>query len=164
MIGLKSAIKNGAITLLGILLLSNIAVAQTSKLTRADALYKAGGYFEAIELYRDDIDKVKDKVELSKYLYKIGNCYRLIGNARQAELWYKKQSSENVPIPKCFSTTPKCLKWARSTTRPLSNTENTKFLHRSINLPILELSRVNWPNDGKKPHQDTKYKYAWYKH
>lgn len=102
MIGLKSAIKNGAITLLGILLLSNIAVAQTSKLTRADALYKAGGYFEAIELYRDDIDKVKDKIELSKYLYKIGNCYRLIGNARQAELWYQKAILRECPDPKVF--------------------------------------------------------------
>jgi len=102
MIGLNSAIKDGAITLLGILLLSNIAVAQTSKLTRADALYKAGGYFEAIELYRDDIDKVKDKIELSKYLYKIGNCYRLIGNARQAELWYQKAILRECPDPKVF--------------------------------------------------------------
>lgn len=102
MIGLKSAIKNGSIALLGILLLSNIAVAQTSKLTRADALYKAGGYFEAIELYRDDIDKVKDKIELSKYLYKIGNCYRLIGNARQAELWYQKAILRECPDPKVF--------------------------------------------------------------
>lgn len=102
MIGLKSAIKNGTITLLGILLLSNIAVAQTTKLTRADALYKAGGYYEAIDLYKDDIDKIKDKVELSKYLYKIGNCYRLIGNARQAELWYQKAILRECPDPKVF--------------------------------------------------------------
>lgn len=102
MIELKSTLKNGAIVLLGILLLSNIALAQSAKLARADALYKAGGYFEAIDLYKTEIDKIKDKVELSKYLFKIGNCYRLIGNARQAELWYQKAILREYPDPKVF--------------------------------------------------------------
>ena len=102
MIELKSTLKNGAIVLLGFLLLSNIAPAQSTKLARAEALYKAGGYFEAIDLYKTEIDKIKDKVELSKYLFKIGNCYRLIGNARQAELWYQKAILREYPDPKVF--------------------------------------------------------------
>lgn len=98
----KSTIRKGMLLLAGCFLLSNISIAQTSKLTRADALYKAGGYFEAIDLYKADIDKIKDKTELSKYLLKIGNCYRLIGNARQAEIWYNKAILRNCPDPKVY--------------------------------------------------------------
>ncbi|MGE0077107.1 MAG: OmpA family protein [Bacteroidales bacterium] len=102
MFGLKSTIKKGIVLVAGVYLLSNVATAQTSKLTRAEALYKAGGYYEAIDLYKDDIDKIKDKTELSKYLYKIGNCYRLIGNARQAQIWYQKAILRQCPDPKVF--------------------------------------------------------------
>lgn len=74
----------------------------TSKLARADALYNAGAYFDAIPLYREDIDKIKDKKELSLYLYKMGNCFRLIGNARQAEIWYEKAILRECPEPKVY--------------------------------------------------------------
>ncbi|HOY72371.1 MAG TPA: OmpA family protein [Tenuifilaceae bacterium] len=81
---------------------ANISFAQTSKLAKADALYKAGAYFEAIDLYKADIDKINDKNELPKYLYKLGNCYRLTGNARQAELWYQKAIMREYPDPKVY--------------------------------------------------------------
>lgn len=74
----------------------------SSKLARADALYNAGAYFDAIPLYREDIDKIKDKKELSLYLYKLGNCFRLIGNARQAEIWYEKAILRECPEPKVY--------------------------------------------------------------
>ncbi|BDX36996.1 cell envelope biogenesis protein OmpA [Tenuifilaceae bacterium CYCD] len=102
MFELQSIIRKGLLSLAVVFFISNSTTAQTNKLSRADALYKAGGYYEAIDLYKDDIDKIKDKVELSKYLYKIGNCYRLIGNARQAELWYQKAILRQCPDPKVF--------------------------------------------------------------
>ena len=73
--------------------------AQTNRLKRANALYDAGGYFEAIELYRHDLDKVA-KEEMGLYLTKIGDCYRLIGNARQAEIWYSKAILRDPPDPR----------------------------------------------------------------
>ncbi|MCB8964745.1 MAG: OmpA family protein [Bacteroidales bacterium] len=95
-------IRKGILFLAVALIVSSAATAQTNKLNRADAFYKAGGYYEAIDLYKDDIDKIKDKTELSKYLYKIGNCFRLIGNARQAELWYQKAILRQCPDPRVF--------------------------------------------------------------
>ena len=75
--------------------------AQTNRLKRANALYDAGGYFEAIELYRHDLDKVA-KEEMGLYLTKIGDCYRLIGNARQAEIWYSKAILRDPPDPRVY--------------------------------------------------------------
>lgn len=86
-----------------ILLLWGTVNAQTAKLRRADALYQAGAYFEAIDLYKADVvDKVKDRAKMAMYLYKIANCYRLIGNARQAELWYEKAILRNASDPKIY--------------------------------------------------------------
>ncbi len=76
---------------------------QNAKLQKGDALFKAGAYFEAIELYKGELDKIQqDKPELSKYLNKIATCYRLIGNARQAELWYAKAILRNTADPKAY--------------------------------------------------------------
>lgn len=80
----------------------NISAQPTKKLEKADALYNAGAYFDAIALYRDDIDKIKDKKELSIYLFKIGNCFRQIGEPRQAEQWYEKAIRRECPNPKVY--------------------------------------------------------------
>ncbi|MHC1705677.1 MAG: OmpA family protein [Tenuifilaceae bacterium] len=81
----------------------NLVNGQTSKLQKADALFQAGGYFEAIDIYKNELDKIQqNKEELAKYLYKIGTCYRLIGNARQAELWYQKAIARSYADPKVF--------------------------------------------------------------
>lgn len=77
------------------------AVAQTARLKRANDLYDAGGYFEAIELFKKDLDKVA-KEEMGIYLYKIANSYRFIGNAKQAEIWYAKAILRNAPDPKAY--------------------------------------------------------------
>ncbi len=74
---------------------------QTNRIRRANALYEAGGYFDAIDLYRRDLDKVP-REEMGFYLTRIGDCYRLIGNARQAEIWYSKAIQRDPPDPKVF--------------------------------------------------------------
>jgi peptidoglycan-associated lipoprotein len=76
-------------------------VAQTNRIKRANALYEAGGYFEAIELYRRDLDKVA-REEMGLYLTRIGDCYRMIGNARQAEIWYSKAIMRDPPDPRVY--------------------------------------------------------------
>lgn len=81
--------------------LSLEAASQTARLQRANALYEAGGYFEAVEIYRKDLDKVP-KEEMGLYLTKIGDCYRMVGDSRQAELWYAKAIRRDNIDPKAF--------------------------------------------------------------
>ncbi|HCX99582.1 MAG TPA: hypothetical protein DG754_05525 [Bacteroidales bacterium] len=76
-------------------------VSQTARLKRANAYYEAGGYFEAVELYRRDLDKVP-KEEMGVYLQRIAECYRLMGDARQAEIWYSKAIMRDASDPKVF--------------------------------------------------------------
>lgn len=103
--------------------------ATTPKLQRADALYKAGAYFDAIDLYKSELDKIQnDKVELSKYLNKIATCYRLIGNARQAELWYQKAILRNCPDPKVFYYYAEMLKMGEKYDPALENYQKYKQL------------------------------------
>lgn len=76
-------------------------IAQTARLKRANALYEAGGYFDAVEIYRRDLDKV-DREQMGYYLQRIADCYRFVGNSRQAELWYSKAIMRDAPDPKVF--------------------------------------------------------------
>lgn len=90
------------IVLVGLLLSAFGANSQTSKFRRAEALYKAGGYSEAIDLYKSDLDKISDKKELGNTFMKIANCYRFIGNARQAEGFYQKAIMRECQDPKAY--------------------------------------------------------------
>jgi peptidoglycan-associated lipoprotein len=90
-----------ALTILVFLSICYNSVAQPSRIRRANTLFEAGAYFEASELYRRDLDKVS-KEEMGFYLKRIADCYRLLGNARQAEIWYSKAITRNVTDPKVF--------------------------------------------------------------
>lgn len=67
--------------------------------SRAQAAYDAGEYFEAIDLYKNVINKISDKTQKTAVLFKIGECYRILGDARSAELWYKKAVREEYQDP-----------------------------------------------------------------
>jgi len=67
--------------------------------SRAQAAYDAGEYFEAIDLYKNAYNKVSDKTRKTAILFKIGECYRILGDARSAELWYKKAVREDYQDP-----------------------------------------------------------------
>ena len=81
--------------------LSENVMAQTNRIRKADELFEAGGYFDAIDLYKRDLDKIP-REEMGVYLNKIADCYRFTGNARQAELWYAKAIMREAPNPKVF--------------------------------------------------------------
>jgi len=70
--------------------------------SRAQAAYDAGEYFEAIDLYKNAYNKVSDKAQKTAILFKIGDCYRILGEARSAELWYKKAVREDYQEPIIF--------------------------------------------------------------
>jgi peptidoglycan-associated lipoprotein len=90
------------LALLAILLVSLPVEAQKKqKDARAQAAFDAGEYFEAIDLYKDAYNKV-DKEQKPGIFYKIGECYRILGNARSAVLWYKKAVRQEYQDPVLF--------------------------------------------------------------
>ncbi len=70
--------------------------------SRAQASFEAGEYFEAIDLYKNAVNKVSDNDQKTAILFKIGECYRILGDARSAELWYKKAVREDYQDPIIF--------------------------------------------------------------
>ena len=70
--------------------------------SRAQAAFNAGEYFEAIDLYKNAVNKVNDKTQKTAILFKIGECYRILGDARSAELWYRKAVREDYQDPIIF--------------------------------------------------------------
>jgi peptidoglycan-associated lipoprotein len=66
---------------------------------RAQAAYDAGEYFEAIDLYKNAYNKVNDNERKTAILFRIGECYRILGDARSAELWYRKAIREDYQDP-----------------------------------------------------------------
>lgn len=73
--------------------------------SRAQAAFEAGEYYEAIDLYKNAVNKVKDNTQETAILFRIGECYRITGDSRSAELWYKKAIREDYQDPIIFLRT-----------------------------------------------------------
>ena len=69
---------------------------------KADASFSAGGYYEAIDLYKNAYNKTKDKNKKNEIVYKIAECYRIVGETRQAEIWYRKVINKDIQDPVIF--------------------------------------------------------------
>ena len=92
-----------SLVIMAALLASNPAEGQKKqKDSRAQAAFDAGEYFEAIDLYKNAVSKVNDNTQKTAILFKIGECYRILGDARSAELWYKKAVREDYQDPIIF--------------------------------------------------------------
>jgi peptidoglycan-associated lipoprotein len=66
---------------------------------RAQAAYDAGEYYEAIDLYKNAYNKVSDNDRKTTILFRIGECYRILGDSRSAESWYRKAIREDYQDP-----------------------------------------------------------------
>jgi len=69
---------------------------------RANAAYSAGEYHVAIDLYKKVVNKVSGDEKKADIFFKIGECYRILGEARQASLWYKKALRMDYQKPLIF--------------------------------------------------------------
>ena len=69
--------------------------------SRAQAAFEAGEYYAAIDLYKDAYNKV-DKDQKTGIFFKIGECYRILGDSRSAVMWYKKAVREEHQDPIIF--------------------------------------------------------------
>lgn len=79
---------------------SNIISAQKDVTAKADAAFKSGQYFAAIDLYKYAYGKAKDKQQKAEIVFNVANCYRLTNDFRQAEIWFRKaiKKEYNNPI------------------------------------------------------------------
>ncbi len=66
--------------------------------SRAQAAFDAGEFFAAIDLYKNAYNKV-DKERKTGIFYKIGECYRILGDSRSSIIWYKKAVREDYQDP-----------------------------------------------------------------
>jgi len=73
--------------------------AQRDKSAKADAAYKAGEYYVAIDLFKTAYNSITDKSNKAETLYKIAECYRLVDEPLKAELWYSKAIGKGISNP-----------------------------------------------------------------
>ncbi len=70
--------------------------------SRANASFEAGEYFFAIDLYKKAYNKVSERDKKAEVIYKIAECYRITGDSRQADLWYKKAIQQDYQNPELY--------------------------------------------------------------
>jgi peptidoglycan-associated lipoprotein len=65
--------------------------AQKRKSDRAYSSFNAGEYFDAIDQFKDAYSKTKkgDKNSRTELVFMIAECYRMINDPKNAEIWYK---------------------------------------------------------------------------
>ena len=75
--------------------------AQKRKSERAYSSFKAGEYFDAIDLFKDSYSKARkaDKATRTELGYMIAECYRLTNDPRNAETWYRLAVRSSVSKP-----------------------------------------------------------------
>ncbi len=73
--------------------------AQKDVTSKADKSFESGKYFEAIDLYKYAYAKAKDKSKKAEILYMTAECYRNVGNTKQAKIWYRKAIKKHHPNP-----------------------------------------------------------------
>jgi peptidoglycan-associated lipoprotein len=73
--------------------------AQKQKTERAYAAYEAGSYFDAIDLFKDVYSKTRDRQLKADMVFMVSECYRLIDDPKNAELWYKRAVKSSFPRP-----------------------------------------------------------------
>lgn len=84
------------------LLLSTGLKAQKNYSVEASKAFASMEYYNSIELYKKAYEKAKKKDEKAKIIFMTAECYRLIGDNKQAEQWYTKAIKANYPDAKAI--------------------------------------------------------------
>ena len=69
---------------------SHVSFAQKRRAERAYEYFNSGEYFLAIDHFKNTYSKSKDKATKADMVYMVAECYRLINDPKNAEIWYKK--------------------------------------------------------------------------
>jgi peptidoglycan-associated lipoprotein len=84
------------------LLFSTNVMAQKNFSKDADNAFKNKEYFNAMELYKKAYPKAKKKEDKAYIIFQTAECYRNIGDNKQAEAWYIKAIKANYTEPKAI--------------------------------------------------------------
>ena len=76
---------------------ANAQDSRSKKLLKADLAFEAEQYFSAAELYKKAYVKTKNKALKAEIIFKQAECYRLSGNAKRAESYYKRAIKAKYP-------------------------------------------------------------------
>lgn len=86
------------------------AFGQQQTLDKANALFNAGAYTDAIKLLRNsDFVLLLPKESRGEVFFKTGESYRLIGQYRQAEIYFEKAQEKGYSSPDFFLSYAKTL-------------------------------------------------------
>ncbi len=100
---IKIMSKKVPIVVLTLVCLSISAFGQQELYDKANALFKAGAYTEAIKTYRNsDFVQAMPKERRGEIFYKTAEAYRLIGQTRQAEIYYEKAEEKGFNTPEFY--------------------------------------------------------------
>lgn len=66
------------------------ANAQKNYIRDADKAFESQQYYNAADLYKKGISKIKNKQEKARITFQIAECYRKMNDWKQAESWYGK--------------------------------------------------------------------------
>ncbi|NLE35402.1 MAG: OmpA family protein [Bacteroidales bacterium] len=81
------------------LMFPSLLQAQKQKTERAYAAYEAGTYYDAIDHFKDVYSKTRDRQLKAEMVFMVSECYRLINDPKNAELWYKRAVRSPFPKP-----------------------------------------------------------------
>ncbi len=70
--------------------------------SRATVAFEAGEYYTAIDLFKKAYGKVSEKEKKAEIVNYIAECYRIVGEPRQAALWYKKALQLDYQDPNLY--------------------------------------------------------------
>ena len=96
---MKFFLRTSSILLCFFLLLSFNVDAQkkSRKMVKADEAFSAEQYNKAAELYKKAYQSAKSRALKSEIIYKQAECYRLSGNIKRAESYYKRAIKAKYP-------------------------------------------------------------------
>ena len=74
-------------------------MAQKDVTSKADNAFESGKYFEAIDLYKYAFAKARDKEQKAEIIFKTAECYRMVQDNNQSEVWYQKAIKKKYTNP-----------------------------------------------------------------
>ncbi len=78
---------------------TTLVLAQGKQSVEADDAFKAGQYFNAIEMYKKAYTLEKKASDKAALIFKVGECYRALGDAANAQVWYEKANKAQYTDP-----------------------------------------------------------------
>ncbi len=91
--------KRAFILLLLLVVLYPVINAQKRKSERAYEAFRAGEYYEAIDLFKDAYTKSKDREVKAEMVFMVAECYRVTNDSRSAETWYRRAVRTQGVVP-----------------------------------------------------------------